>query len=102
MKKNFLPVRQQPRENAISRPVVDAMNLISFLPKSGRRGDRSQVRILSPRCLSERMFSVYVLRSSKTGRRYIGSCADLSDRLRRHNAGESHATQHGLPWTLIS
>ena len=47
------------------------------------------------------MFSVYVLRSSKTGRRYVGSCADLSDRLRRHNAGESQATKHGLPWTLI-
>lgn len=49
MKKNFLPVRHQPRENAISRPVVDAMNLISSLPKSGRRGGASQVQILLPR-----------------------------------------------------
>jgi putative endonuclease len=47
------------------------------------------------------MFSVYVLRSSKTGRRYVGSCAHLSDRHQRHNAGESRATKHGLPWTLI-
>ena len=47
------------------------------------------------------MYSVYVLISSKTGRRYVGSCADLSGRLRRHNAGESLATKHGLPWTLI-
>jgi len=47
------------------------------------------------------MFSVYVLRSGKTSRRYVGSCGDLSDRLRRHNAGESPATKHGLPWTLI-
>jgi putative endonuclease len=47
------------------------------------------------------MFSVYVLRSGKTGRLYVGSCADLADRLRRHNAGESPATKHGLPWTLI-
>ncbi len=47
------------------------------------------------------MFSVYVLRSGKTGRRYVGSCADLSDRLRRHNAGESPATQYGVPWILI-
>jgi len=47
------------------------------------------------------MFSVYVLRSGKTGRRYVGSGGDLSDRLRRHNAGESPATKHGLPWTLI-
>ena len=47
------------------------------------------------------MFSVYVLRSDKTGRRYVGSCADLGERLRRHNSGESPATKHGLPWTLI-
>jgi len=43
------------------------------------------------------MFYVYVLGSSKTGRRYVGSCEDLSDRLRRHNAGHSKATRHGIP-----
>ena len=48
MKKNFLRVRQQPRENVISRPAADAMNSTSSIPKSGRRGDRSQVQILSP------------------------------------------------------
>ena len=47
------------------------------------------------------MFYVYVLRSSKTGRRYVGSCEDLEDRLRRHNDGSSKATRHGLPWVLI-
>ena len=47
------------------------------------------------------MFFVYVLRSEKTGRRYVGSCENLSDRLRRHNAGESKATQHGVPWVLL-
>ena len=47
------------------------------------------------------MFYVYILRSKKTGRRYIGSCEDLKDRLRRHNAGESKATKHGAPWILI-
>jgi putative endonuclease len=47
------------------------------------------------------MFYVYVLRSGKTGRRYIGSCEDLDDRIGRHNRGESKATKHGVPWTLI-
>ncbi len=47
------------------------------------------------------MFYVYVLRSSKTGRRYVGSCEDLDERLRRHNLGHSKATRHGVPWTLI-
>jgi putative endonuclease len=32
------------------------------------------------------MFYVYVLRSSKTGRRYVGSCENVDDRLRRHDA----------------
>jgi putative endonuclease len=47
------------------------------------------------------MFHVYVLRSEVTGRRYTGSCEDLDDRIRRHNAGESLATRHGVPWQLI-
>jgi hypothetical protein len=50
MKRNSLPVRQQPRENVTSKPAVDVMNLTSFIARSGRRGDRSQVQILSPRC----------------------------------------------------
>lgn len=47
------------------------------------------------------MFHIYVLLSETTGRRYTGSCEDLDDRLRRHNAGESNATRHGIPWRLI-
>ena len=47
------------------------------------------------------MFQVYVLRSSATGRRYVGSCHDADERLRRHNAGHSKATRHGIPWVLI-
>ncbi len=47
------------------------------------------------------MFYVYVLRSEETGRRYVGSCESVEDRLRRHNAGESKATKHGVPWALL-
>ena len=47
------------------------------------------------------MFHVYVLRSSKTSRRYVGSCSDIDERLRRHNLGHSKATRHGVPWTLV-
>src|SRR5881296_745176 len=42
------------------------------------------------------MFYCYVLRSQKTGRRYVGSCENLAVRLRRHNAGDSKATRHGV------
>ena len=47
------------------------------------------------------MFYVYVLKSQKTGRTYVGSCEDLRDRLRRHNAAECKATKHGIPWVVV-
>jgi putative endonuclease len=47
------------------------------------------------------MFFVYVLRSGKTGRTYVGSCQDVADRLYRHNSGQSKSTCHGVPWLLV-
>jgi putative endonuclease len=47
------------------------------------------------------MFHCYVLPSQKTGRRYLGSCENLTERIRRHNADESKATKHGVPWILL-
>src|SRR5207253_2305040 len=49
----------------------------------------------------QRMFYCYVLRSQKTGRRYVGSCENLTERIRRHNASDSRATKHGAPWLLV-
>jgi predicted GIY-YIG superfamily endonuclease len=43
------------------------------------------------------VYYTYVLRSLKTGKRYVGSCNDLEDRVRRHNAGHNKATKHGAP-----
>jgi len=31
----------------------------------------------------------------------VGSCENLSERIRRHNAGDSKATKHGVPWILL-
>ena len=31
----------------------------------------------------------------------MGCCEDLADRIRRHNAGESKAAKHGVPWVLV-
>ncbi len=47
------------------------------------------------------MFHVYVRRSQTTGRFYVGSTGNIQDRLHRHNSGQSKATCHGVPWTLI-
>src|SRR5206468_198505 len=47
--------------------------------------------------------NVLLLRTkkSKTGRRYVGSCRDLHDRMRHHNAGGPKATRQGLAWILL-
>ena len=47
------------------------------------------------------MFHVYVLKSERTGRRYVGSCENFEDRFRCHNAGESKASKCGTPWMLL-
>ena len=31
----------------------------------------------------------------------MGSCEDVTERIRRHNAGDSKATKHGTPWVLV-
>jgi len=47
------------------------------------------------------MFYVYILRSAKTNRRYVGSCENPHEHLGRHNLGHSKATRHGVPWSLV-
>ena len=47
------------------------------------------------------MFHVYILRSKKTSRYYVGSTQDVSNRLREHNSGESLSTRSGIPWELV-
>jgi putative endonuclease len=47
------------------------------------------------------MFYVYVLWSNSLGRTYTGSTQDVTERLRRHNAGHCLATRAGDPWRLI-
>src|SRR5438477_9936468 len=47
------------------------------------------------------LFHVYILRSTTTGRRYVGSCENVDERIRRHNLGHSKATRHSIPWILV-
>ena len=47
------------------------------------------------------MFYCYVLKSKKTGRRYVGSCESLESRINRHNSGNVPATKHGIPWIIL-
>lgn len=46
------------------------------------------------------MHYVYLLWSHKTEKFYVGSTADLRQRLNSHNAGENIATKYGGPWIV--
>ncbi len=47
------------------------------------------------------MYHVYVLRSERTGRYYIGSTGGLENRVEQHNAGMTKSTKGFRPWRLI-
>jgi putative endonuclease len=47
------------------------------------------------------MHYVYVLKSLKDGRYYIGSTKDLEARITYHNDGKQRSTQYRIPFVLI-
>lgn len=50
---------------------------------------------------SQMKYTTYILYSAFLKKYYVGSTANLADRLRRHNDGESKYTRKGVPWVLI-
>ncbi len=44
---------------------------------------------------------VYILKSQKDGRHYIGSTADVDARLAYHNAGRQRSTKSRVPFILV-
>ena len=46
------------------------------------------------------MFYAYVIRSLNTGRLYKGSCKNLNNRLKEHNAGKTPSTKPFTPWEV--
>ena len=47
------------------------------------------------------MFTVYILRSERDGRYYVGQTSDLGKRLNRHNHGTERATRGRGPWVVV-
>lgn len=47
------------------------------------------------------MYYVYFLKSLKNDDIYIGSCEDVSIRIRRHNQGRVKSTKGYRPWRLL-
>ncbi|RMG76696.1 MAG: GIY-YIG nuclease family protein [Bacteroidetes bacterium] len=48
-----------------------------------------------------KVFYVYILYSLKSGMYYKGCTQDLSQRVKRHNAGKVKSTKGHRPWKLI-
>ena len=49
----------------------------------------------------EQRYVVYVLKSLKTGKRYVGQTSNLEKRLKDHNSGLSVYTKNRGPWKLV-
>ena len=47
------------------------------------------------------MYFLYILRSTSTGRFYVGQTRNLEERLQYHNAGYSKALKNRGPWQLV-
>ena len=48
-----------------------------------------------------RQWYVYVLKSKKVRRWYIGSTYNMQKRILAHNAEKNQSTRHGAPWRII-
>ena len=46
-------------------------------------------------------YVVYIIKSLKTAKLYIGYTSNLNERLKRHNSGRSTYTKKEKPWELI-
>ncbi|RLC36776.1 GIY-YIG nuclease family protein, partial [candidate division Kazan bacterium] len=47
------------------------------------------------------MYYVYILKSEKDGKMYVGSTSNLKRRFYEHNSGKSPSTQNRQPLKLI-
>lgn len=47
------------------------------------------------------MFYMYILKSAKNGRLYVGYSADISNRLKEHNSGLARSTKPYIPYICV-
>ncbi len=47
------------------------------------------------------MYYVYIIRSEKSGKLYKGCTADLKNRIKEHNSGQTSSTKAHVPWKLV-
>ena len=46
-------------------------------------------------------YKVYILKSDKDGRYYVGSTSDLERRILDHNNSKVKSTKCGVPWKIV-
>lgn len=46
------------------------------------------------------MYTVYVLKSLKDGRTYVGCSKNIDNRIKEHNSGEVQSTKKRIPFVL--
>jgi predicted GIY-YIG superfamily endonuclease len=46
------------------------------------------------------MYYVYILKSLKTGEKYVGYSTNLKERIKQHNSGQSNHTSHKGPYKI--
>ena len=51
--------------------------------------------------MKSKIFTVYILKSTITGKYYIGYTGNLEIRIKYHNTGKNISTKHGAPWNLV-
>jgi putative endonuclease len=82
-------------------------SLTGFLFRSSSAVERSAVNRLvvgsSPTCGASifQMYTLYIIKSSSSGRLYIGQTARLQQRLEEHQQGISRYTRGRGPWELV-
>ena len=76
---------------------------IMFPPSSvGRAGSAKGGPAFGWGCLVKSMFNIYVLRSRKNNKRYVGCTSKASEiRMREHNSGTDDWTRHNGPFDLL-
>jgi len=47
------------------------------------------------------MFTIYIIRSEKTEKHYVGFTNNIDQRLKNYNSGGTKSTKSGIPWNLI-
>jgi len=65
------------------------------------RASRPAGKVVGSNPSTSTTFLLYILRSETSGRFYVGTCADLVDRLTRHNENRSKSTRARGPWVVV-